>query len=154
MDKIQTFVYSINICIASIGISIFLSAVTACSQFECNYFMHLQFYIAIFSCNSTVMWVDATLSCDFIVSGIFELQFYSWCNFELLFLVVAILSCNFYLVQFWVAIFIWCNFELQFFWLVQFLVAVFSWCNFEFQFYSWCNFEFQFLVGAILSRNF
>ena len=111
MDKIQTFVYSINFCIGIFICIQFLSAVTACSQFECNYFMHLQFigcnliaiynfelnsiytaillcnfvlqfYCAIFSCNSTVdaalscnSTVDATLSCNFIVDATLSYNF-------------------------------------------------------------------------------
>ena len=111
MDKIQTFVYSINFCIGIFICIQFLSAVTACSQFECNYFMHLQFigcnliaiynfelnsiytaillcnfvlqfYCAIFSCNSTV---DAALSCNSTVDATLS------CNF----IVDATLSCNF-----------------------------------------------------------
>ena len=68
MDKIQTFVCSINICIASIGISIcmqFLSAVSACSQFECNYFMHLQFigcnFIALYNFELNSIYCAAIL---------------------------------------------------------------------------------------------
>ena len=52
-----------------------------CAILLCNFV--LQFYSAIFSCNSTV---DATLSCYFIVGGILS------CNF----IVGAILSCYFF----------------------------------------------------------
>ena len=61
----------------------------------------MQFCSATLSCNFIVggilscnFIVGAVLSSNFIVGVQFQAAIFSWCNFELQFLVVAILSCN------------------------------------------------------------